>query len=121
MAVTIENTHTTIFARDGYRLAATVFAAASPQAVVLINSAAAVPRKIYRGFAEYLAQRGFAVLTYDYRGIGGSRPASLRGFKARMRDWAAQDVAAAVDHARQTWPHLGTTAVNRPPGRASCY
>ena len=42
----------TIPARDGYPLAATVFAPAEPQAVVLINSAAAVPRKIYRGFAE---------------------------------------------------------------------
>lgn len=62
MAVMIENTDTTISARDGYRLAATVFAAANPQAVVLINLAAAVPRKIYRGFAEYLAQRAFAVL-----------------------------------------------------------
>jgi predicted alpha/beta hydrolase len=106
MAVTIENTDTTISACDGYRLAATVFVAANLQAVVLINSAAALPRNIYRGFAEYLAQRGFAVLTYDYRGIGCSRPASLRGYKARMRDWATQDVAGPVDHARQTWPQL---------------
>ena len=42
----------TIPARDGYPLAATVFAPAAPQAVVLINSATAVPRKIYRGFAD---------------------------------------------------------------------
>jgi len=40
---------------------------------VLINSATAVPRKVYRGFAGYLAGRGCAVLTYDYRGTGDSR------------------------------------------------
>jgi predicted alpha/beta hydrolase len=96
----------TIAARDGFSLAASVFAPANPKAVVLINSAAAVPRRFYGGFAAYLAGQGFAVLTYDYRGIGGSRPASLRGFPGRMRDWATLDVAGALDHAAKTWPSL---------------
>jgi len=82
-----------------------VFAPEAPaRRVVLINSATAVPRRIYRGFASYLAERGLAVVAYDYRGIGGSRPRSLSGFKARMRDWAALDVAAAIDHMRSVWP-----------------
>jgi len=103
--VSIEDKYIT--AGDGYKLAATVYApAAAARAIVLINSATAVPRKIYRGFATYLAERGLAALTYDYRGVGGSRPATLRGFSGRMRDWAALDVAAAVAHARQTWPSL---------------
>ena len=77
---------TTITARDGFPLAATVYiAAAVPRVAVLINSARAVPRKIYRGFASYLAEHDCAVVSYDYRGTGGSRPASLRGFNARMR------------------------------------
>jgi predicted alpha/beta hydrolase len=98
---------TTITARDGYALAATVFTpAAAPGRAVLINSATGVPRKIYRGFATYLAEQGFAALTYDYRGIGGSRPASLRGFKVRMRDWATLDAAGAADHMRTVWPQL---------------
>lgn len=98
---------TTITARDGYALAATVFTpATAPHRAVLINSATAVPRKIYRGFASYLSAQSFTVLTYDYRGIGGSRPKSLRGFPARMRDWAALDVAAAIDHMRTVWPNL---------------
>ena len=72
---------------------------------MLINSATAVPRKIYRGIASYLAEQGFAVVTYDYRGIGGSRRGPLRGFKVRMRDWAALDVAGAIDHMRTVWPN----------------
>jgi len=97
-------TDTTFCARDGLALAATVFVPPQPHAVVLISSATAVPRKIYRGFASFLAENGLIALTYDYRGTGGSRPPSLRGFSARMRDWAAQDVAGAIDHARRTWP-----------------
>lgn len=103
---------TIIAARDGFALAATVFAPMeSPKSAVLINSATAVPRKIYRGFATYLAQRGAAVLTYDYRGTGQSRPESLKGFDVRMRDWATYDVAGAIDHMRQVWPHLPLAVV----------
>jgi predicted alpha/beta hydrolase len=84
-------------ASDGYMLAATLYLPrGTKHDAVLINSATAVPRKIYRGFATYLAGRGSVVLTYDYRGIGGSRPSSLKGFAATMSDWAALDVSSAV-------------------------
>jgi predicted alpha/beta hydrolase len=96
----------TIPAADGYPLSATLFLPrGAKRHAVLISSATATPRKIYRGFASYLAHRGCAVLTYDYRGIGGSRqravegynqPKSLAGFKATMADWAMLDVSPVV-------------------------
>ena len=71
----------TIPATDGYPLGATLFLPrGAKRHAVLISSATAVPRKIYRGFAGYLAHRGCAVLTYDYRGIGGSRQLALEGY-----------------------------------------
>jgi predicted alpha/beta hydrolase len=103
-------------ATDGYLLAATLFLPrGAKRHAVLINSATAVPRKIYRGFAGYLARRGCAVLTYDYRGTGGSRqkpagghtqPKSLAGFKASMSDWAALDITAAVGWMRDRYKAL---------------
>jgi predicted alpha/beta hydrolase len=103
-------------AADGYALGATLFLPrGSKRHAVLINSATAVPRKIYKGFAGYLARRGCAVLTYDYRGIGDSRqkalvgynqPKSLVGFKASMSDWAALDVTAAVAWMRERYHDL---------------
>jgi predicted alpha/beta hydrolase len=58
-------------ANDGYLLGASLhLPRRAKRNAVLINSATAVPRKIYKGFASYLASRGCAVLTYDYRGIG---------------------------------------------------
>ncbi|HVR98757.1 MAG TPA: alpha/beta fold hydrolase [Thermoanaerobaculia bacterium] len=88
-------------AADGFRLAATLYEPGeigqNGDAVVLINPATAAPRGYYDAFARFLAGRGFSVLTYDYRGMGESRPRSLRGFKARMRDWGEQDMAGMVD------------------------
>ncbi|MGV7213863.1 alpha/beta hydrolase family protein [Bradyrhizobium sp. UFLA05-112] len=101
---------------DGYSLGGTLFLPRGARRhAVLINSATGVPRKIYRGFASYLAHRGCAVLTYDYRGIGDSRlpalvghnqPKSLVGFKASMSDWAALDVTAAVAWMRERYHTL---------------
>ena len=106
----------TLPATDGYLLGATLFLPrGAKRHAVLINSATAVPRKIYRGFAGYLAKRGCAVLTYDYRGTGDSRqkaltgynqPKSLVGFKASMSDWAALDVTAAVAWMRERYNTL---------------
>jgi predicted alpha/beta hydrolase len=103
-------------AADGYSLGATLFLPrGAKRNAVLINSATAVPRKIYRGFAGYLARRGCAVLTYDYRGTGDSRQKSLVaynqskslvGFKASMADWASLDASAAVAWMRYRYKDL---------------
>ena len=103
-------------AADRYLLGATLFLPrGAKRHAVLFNSATAVPRKIYRGFAGYLAGRGCAVLTYDYRGTGDSRQKSpvgynqsrsLVGFKASMSDWAALDVTAAVAWMRGRYKNL---------------
>ena len=101
---------------DGYLLGASLFLPrGAKRHGVLINSAAAVPRRLYRGFAGYLARRGCAVLTYDYRGIGDSRQKSLvgynqlkslDGFKASLSDWAALDATAAVNWMRERYKTL---------------
>jgi predicted alpha/beta hydrolase len=106
----------TLPAADGYLLGATLFLPRGAKShAVVINSATAVRRKIYKGFAGYLARRGCAVLTYDYRGIGDSRqmslvgynqPKSLAGFKATMADWAALDTTAAVAWMRERYKTL---------------
>ncbi len=87
----------TIPALDGYPLDALVVApSADPRAAIVLNGATGVPKAFYRRFARYAAERGYAVLLYDYRGVAGSRPASLRGFGATMRDWGQQDMPAAL-------------------------
>lgn len=88
---------------DGHDLAATIFPAASGQRsrrAVLICSGTGIPRRFYAAYAEFLAGHGFDAVTFDYRGIGDSRPESLRGFAATMREWGERDVAAAIEGVR---------------------
>jgi predicted alpha/beta hydrolase len=94
-----------IVAADGFALAASSFAPpATPIASVLIASATGVPRRFYDGFAGYLAESGIAATTFDYRGIGESRPRSLRGFQAQMHQWGEFDLTAALAFAASAAP-----------------
>lgn len=84
---------------DGRLLAAQWFeppAVLGVRAVAVIGSATAVPASYYRHFAEWLARRGYAVLSFDYRGIAASREALRPGEDVRLRDWARLDMAAAL-------------------------
>lgn len=101
----MKEAHIEVPARDGFPLSVTFFEPSQDCGVVVVmHSATAVPRKIYTPFARAMAQRGAAVVTYDYRGIGESRPKSLKGFPARMRDWARFDAPGVVDAALENWP-----------------
>jgi predicted alpha/beta hydrolase len=87
----------TLLAADGRRLAASWHEPAGPvRALAVISSAAGVPRGYYRAFAQWLAARGYAVLSYDYRGIGGSRLGPLSQDPATMTDWALLDMPSAL-------------------------
>ncbi|MBS1151191.1 MAG: hydrolase of the alpha/beta superfamily [Myxococcaceae bacterium] len=89
-------------ARDDFPLGATLFEAeVQPrQGVVVVNSATAVKRTYYAKFAAWLASQGYDVITYDYRGIGGSRPpGSFRDFKGTLTQWGAEDFAGALEWA----------------------
>src|SRR5690606_11715902 len=94
--------HAVVHARDGFPLAVRVYSPPSePRATLLVHSAAAAPQGYYARFARYAAARGVRTVTYDYRGVGGSRPASLRALDARMSDWAELDAAAIATWVRQ--------------------
>ncbi|MGB3596689.1 alpha/beta hydrolase family protein [Pseudomonas neustonica] len=95
---TIASQALTLTAADGYPLSATLYPASQPIGQLLVGSATGVPQGFYRRFAEYAASRGYSTLTLDYRGIGGSAPASLRGFDMDYLDWAELDLAAGVDY-----------------------
>lgn len=94
-----------VVAADGYLIGATLFSSAqadvSPRATILIHGATAVPQSYYAAFARFAAQQGFRVVTYDYRGVGRSRPATLVGFQASMRDWAEYDARAVIAWAKE--------------------
>ena len=82
--------------KDDFALGGALYRPKGPAiGTVIVHGATAAPARYYGRFAEFLAHHGMRVLTYDYRGIGASRPLALRGFRARMSDWALLDAAAA--------------------------
>lgn len=75
--------------------------------MVVINPATAVKAAYYHRYARFLAEHGFAVLTYDYRGIGDSRRGSLRRWRHISKlDWGRYDCEAALSWAKAAYPNL---------------
>lgn len=72
--------------------------------VVIVNPATSVRCRYYSRFAAFLFERGFDAIAYDYRGIGESRPATLRGFEASWIDWGSLDFEAVLRWARRSFP-----------------
>ena len=86
-----------ISALDGFSLSSTHYSAeGEAEGNLLIAGATGVPQRFYQRIALYAASQGLNVMTLDYRGIGLSRPARLKGFKMHYLDWARLDLAAAV-------------------------
>lgn len=89
---------------------------ATPAACVVINAGAGIPATYYSRFATWLAAGGIPVLTYDYRGVGSSRPASLRGFQASVEDWGSKDCAAAIAAMAAAFPGVPIVLVGHSVG-----
>ncbi|GLK77568.1 hypothetical protein GCM10008171_28220 [Methylopila jiangsuensis] len=94
-------------AADGVELGGFLWRRAGPDAdrpIVVVSAATSVRCRYYARFAAHLHHHGFDVLTFDYRGVGQSRPARLRGFRAGWREWGELDLDAALGHAMALGP-----------------
>lgn len=90
----------TIRTDDGVALAATVFDA-NPRKktgkALVIAGGTGVKRRFYAPFATWLAtEGGFTVVTFDYRGIGGSTVESGAADPITMHAWGEQDLASVL-------------------------
>lgn len=82
----------------GATLTGTLFRAADPGAVAVLNPATGVGQGYYSHFARWLAaDRNITCLTYDYRDFGASAHGPVRHSRASMADWGITDQQAARD------------------------
>lgn len=93
---------------DGAALAIRVWVpSGGALASVVIGGAMGVPQSYYAPYAGWLAEQGYRVWTFDYRGHGDSHPPTpgrtLRGYRADLLDWA-RDYEAVVALARGEAP-----------------
>ncbi len=95
-----------ITCEDDYKLAATVYRpAVELKGAVLIGPATGIKRQFYSQFAIYLAQHGFAVLTYDNRGIGDSLYGKVKHNDASLQCWGLLDQPAAITELMSLFPN----------------
>ncbi len=97
-------------------MAATIWERSDANAMVILHPATAVVQTFYEGFAEYLFNRGFSVLTYDYRGTGRSKSGTVRRYSVSMSDWIEQDVGCITAWAKARFPGLSLLAVGHSVG-----
>ncbi len=108
----------TITACDGFPISATLHENRKGTGpLLLVSSAAAVPRAHYARFATFAAASGFrGVLTYDYRGTGAS--VAPKGWTKRitMADWGLSDLPAAARALAAIAPEREITAIGQSIG-----
>lgn len=63
----------------------------------MICPATGITKNFYHSFATWLSEQGYDVLSFDFRGIGGSLHGSLKQSTASINDWGVLDIPCAID------------------------
>jgi len=89
----------TLQCQDGYRLSARFYAAISEteKLPVLVCPATGITKQFYHQFCVWLQAQGYAVMVFDFRGIGDSLHGPLKNSKASIVQWGQLDIPAAID------------------------
>jgi predicted alpha/beta hydrolase len=90
------------------RLVATLFPAHAERKLyrsVIVGPAAAVSQTYYEKFCLYLADAGFDVLSFDFRGVGQSKLRDTRDYQdVGFIEWIEYDYPAVVDAMLEQFP-----------------
>ena len=97
-----------ITVQENDSVAATVFPANTENKLncsVIVGPAAAVSQTYYQGFCEYLADAGFDVMSFDFRGVGQSKTRHIREYRdVGFLAWAEYDYPAVVNTMLEKFP-----------------
>lgn len=105
--------------KDGIELTGTIYRPALGiplKAVVQLNPATAAERSYYVPFATYLAESGYAVGVWDYRGSGPSANKPPRDLAYRFADYGLQDMPAILSELESRFPDLPKLIVGHSVG-----
>lgn len=97
--MTMTPEHIKITCEDQYQLSANFYQHVGTQknTPILICPATGITKVFYHHFAIWLAEQGYDVLCFDFRGIGESLHGLLKHSKASIQDWGLFDIPAAID------------------------
>ncbi len=70
----------------------------------MLAPATGIKRRFYAAFAQFLTEHGYAVLTFDNRGIGDSLDGPIKKCKASLQDWGEWDMPAVLEELKSRFP-----------------
>lgn len=76
----------------------------APKAVVVLAGATAVPERYYFPFSMWLAEQGYHVVTFNYRGTG--LDSRVKQSPCRKLDWFTYDIDIVLKKTRALFPEL---------------
>ena len=95
----------TIKCSDSVELVATIYEPTiTVKGAVMMAPATGIKRQFYANFANYLANNGYGVITFDNRGIGGSSTGPVTQNAASLQCWGEKDMPAVRECLQQTFP-----------------
>ena len=101
----IEELKIKIECEDGFKLSGKLFKPKKISSSVMIAPATGIKKEFYSAFANYLAENGFATLTFDNRGIGESKGNSINSSNASLTNWGKLDMTAALEYLKSEIPN----------------
>ena len=89
---------------------------------ILVSSATGMLQKFYFAFSRHFASLGYAVLTFDYSGIGdsGGSPEALRENTTNLVEWGSRDQAEALRFLKDFSPESKITVITHSIGGQIC-
>ncbi len=87
-----------IMTERNHALAASVYRPKSEiTKAIMIAPATGIKRQFYHNFAQFLAENGFGVITFDNEGIGESLSTTIAKCDASLVSWGRHDMPAVLD------------------------
>ncbi|GGD25729.1 alpha/beta hydrolase family protein [Hyunsoonleella pacifica] len=87
-------------------LSATFFEGVHNDTILIIASATGVKQEYYQKFAQFIANNGVSVLTFDYTGIGRSLKKPIKKYINNAADWGKNDLESIIQYTITKYPKL---------------
>lgn len=111
------STESKIVCVDRFAIAATTYAPKKDvKGAILIGPATGIKRQFYASFASFFAEKGYGVITFDNRGIGGSLVGSVKESDASLQCWGEKDMPAVFEQLKKTFPNTNYHLVGHSAG-----
>ncbi len=97
-----------ITTEDDYNITTLILTpkSSSPKAVIQFHSGTVTKKEFYFKLANYLTDQNYIVVLFDYRGVGESKPKSLKNFEMSISDWGEYDSSSVTSWIINEYPHL---------------